>query len=71
MLRHADWAAMAANIKCGNESWQSGGIVTIKVELERNLQIPKSRREVSNTENCCRPLFSAITRLRVTDLLAQ
>ena len=41
----------------------------IKVEPGRNLQIPKLRREVSNTENCSRPVFSAITGLRVTDLL--
>ena len=38
--------------------------------LGRNLQIPKLRREVSNTENCSCPVFSAITGLRVTDLLA-
>ena len=44
-------------------------IVPIKVEFGWNLQIPKLRREVSNTENCSRPVFSAITGLRVTDLL--
>ena len=61
-------AGRCQRIKCGNESWR---VVPIKVELEGNLQIPKLRREVSNTENCSCPVFSAVMGLRVTDLLAR
>ena len=47
-------AGRCQRIKCGNESWP---VVPIKVELEGNLQIPKLRREVSNTENCSCQLY--------------